>query len=80
MDRPKCPQHGDTLCYGQIDNFKIYRCELGFAMADELGRVKYVQRTHREYWLFKNAIIEVKPHTKPNISKLLEEILASKLD
>ena len=70
---PVCPEHGATLCYGNDNGRRIYRCELGFVSlkyhkgksGDEGQTVDYIAVTHREFWKVGNTIQEVKPHTSP---------------
>ena len=71
---PKCPEHGATLCYGEDNGIRIYRCELGLVkmvthVSEKDGHksytVEYIAVTHREYWVKDGETVEVKPHTSP---------------
>jgi hypothetical protein len=73
MVNPQCPEHGATLCYGEENGIRIYRCELGMCKVVSIKSkdgnvsytVEYISKTHREYWVKEDEITEVVPHTSP---------------
>jgi hypothetical protein len=73
MTSPICPEHGATLCYGEENGIRIYRCELGYCKVNRAKNkdgtmsehVEYIAKTHREYWVRGDKVEEVTPHTSP---------------